>query len=282
MVQLSKNLQSKVDQVINLIQHAVKDRVVEVAYSGGKDSDVILELTKMAGVKYRAIYKNTTIDPPGTLKHYKSKGVEIIRPKDDFFTIVAKHGLSNRAHRMCCHYLKEYKILDDCIQGIRRCESVSRAKRYSPDDPIVCRVYSKSQHVNVILPILTWTNRDEYEFITKLHIQCHPLYYDEQGEFHVERRLGCWGCPLTSDQGMKDFLKNPRYLRPLVRAVKKFWETHPNSGITKKYVNPYVHIARNIFFRKDSDFYTVASADFHGNVVDWKEKLEKFFNIELP
>lgn len=282
MEQFSKGLQKKVDFAISLIQKAVRDNVVEVAYSGGKDSDVILELTKMAGVKYRAIYKNTTIDPPGTIKHCKENGVEIIRPKQDYFTLVSLHGLSNRNNRMCCHYLKEYKILDYCIQGIRRCESTARAKRYKESDPIVCRNYSKTQHVNVILPILSWNNRDEKEFIEKRHIRCHPLYYDENGKFHVERRLGCIGCPLQSDQGVSDFLKNPRWLRPLAKAIIKFWQTHPDAKCTKKYINPYGHLARNLFFHEDLEFNTTSSKDFHGEVIDWKQKLEHFFNIELP
>lgn len=37
---------------------------MELSYSGGKDSDVILELAKMSGIPFRPIYKKTTIDPP--------------------------------------------------------------------------------------------------------------------------------------------------------------------------------------------------------------------------
>ena len=48
----------------------------------------------MAGVKYRAIYKNTTIDPPGTIKHCKDNGVEIVRPKLSFFKLVEKKWIS--------------------------------------------------------------------------------------------------------------------------------------------------------------------------------------------
>ena len=65
---MTDELQKKVDRAVKLIRQAGRDGMtVEVAYSGGKDSDVILELTRMAGIKYRAIYKNTTIDPPGTI-----------------------------------------------------------------------------------------------------------------------------------------------------------------------------------------------------------------------
>ena len=129
---MTGELEKKVRQSVSLIQKAVGDKVVEVAYSGGKDSDVILELTKMAGVKYRAIYKNTTIDPVGTVKHCKEKGCEIVRPKNDatFFKLVEKKGFPNRRMRFCCEHLKEYKILDMVIIGVRKSESRKRAKRY--------------------------------------------------------------------------------------------------------------------------------------------------------
>lgn len=84
-------LQKKVDFAIKLLRSIpTEDSPVEISYSGGKDSDVILELAKMAGIKYRAIYKNTTIDPPGTIKHYKDNGVEITSPKINFFDLVKK------------------------------------------------------------------------------------------------------------------------------------------------------------------------------------------------
>lgn len=72
---MTEELQQKVERALKLIQSAGADgSVVEVSYSGGKDSDVILELARMAGIKYKAIYKNTTIDPPGTIRHVKDVG----------------------------------------------------------------------------------------------------------------------------------------------------------------------------------------------------------------
>lgn len=66
---MNEKLKLKVERAIILIQQAAhkaatNGEVLEIAYSGGKDSDVILELARMSGVKFRAIYKNTTIDPP--------------------------------------------------------------------------------------------------------------------------------------------------------------------------------------------------------------------------
>jgi phosphoadenosine phosphosulfate reductase len=93
----------KVARAVRLLQSIPKVGPIEVSYSGGKDSDVILELAKMAGIEYRAIYKNTTIDPPGTIKHCKEKGVEILTPKVTFFKMVEKRdirqGLADSAVR---------------------------------------------------------------------------------------------------------------------------------------------------------------------------------------
>lgn len=277
---MREELQEKVDTALRLIKAAVGEKVVEVSYSGGKDSEVILELTKMSGVKYRPIYKNTTIDPPGTIAHVKSKGVEIMEPEISFLKLLEKSGMPTRRARFCCDKLKEYKVLDISIQGIRRDESDRRAKNYSEDDPIICRIYGKKTNmVNVILPILSWTNEDVKEFIEERKIQCHPLYYDENKVFHVERRLGCLGCPLKSDNGRGDYKKYPKLFKQVVKNVKKWWDTHPNTRSRKKFRGVYGLIAHNLYYnsyekwrREDTNLF---------GQKDWKAFLEKEFNIKL-
>lgn len=136
-------LQKKVERAIRLIQSVkiVGGQPIEVAYSGGKDSDVILELVRMSGVEYRAIYKCTTIDPPGTIKHCEENGVEIMRPKESFFKIMRDKGIPNRYYRFCCSTLKEYPVLYNVVIGVRTAESRKRAERYK--EPVVCRVFNK-------------------------------------------------------------------------------------------------------------------------------------------
>ena len=102
---------------------------IAIAYSGGKDSDVILELAKMAGIPYRAIYKATTIDPPKTIAHAREMGAEIIRPKKTFFQLISENGFPTRFYRFCCSVLKEYKICDRTILGIRRSESRKKDRK---------------------------------------------------------------------------------------------------------------------------------------------------------
>ena len=89
---MTERLQKKVDRAIRLLQSIPQDGDIELSYSGGKDSDVILELAKMARIPYRAIYKNTTIDPPGAIAHAREMGAEVIRPKETFFQLVSRRG----------------------------------------------------------------------------------------------------------------------------------------------------------------------------------------------
>jgi len=177
---ISEQLQKKIDQAIKLLQGIAKgyDGEIEVAYSGGKDSDVILQLAKEAGINYRAIYKNTTIDPPGTIKHALEMGAEMVRPKKNFFQLVAEKGFPSRFKRFCCEQLKEYKVLDKAIIGVRKAESTARNNRYN--EPTQCRWYGAKKpenHVEQIFPILDWTDEDVKDFILDRNIQCAPVYY---------------------------------------------------------------------------------------------------------
>lgn len=272
--------EKKVARAIRLLKSIpTEEGPVEVSYSGGKDSDVILELTKMAGIPYRAIYRNTTIDPPGTIAHCRKKGVEIIQPKESFMQLVAKKGFPSRFSRFCCQVLKEYKVLDRAIQGIRRSESIKRRDRYK--EPEICRVYSKDSKARVYLPILDWTDDDVARFVAERNIECHPLYYDENRMFHVERRLGCIGCPLKSDNGKGDYLRYPTMLKARIRAHKKFLETHPNSKTLEYFGNIYNATFFQMFCNNLSEYRLKMSTDLWGNSLDTKQFLEDYFKTKL-
>lgn len=275
---MTDELKKKIDRVIRLLQSVGNDgKVIEVSYSGGKDSDVILELAKMAGINYRAIYKNTTIDPPGTIKHVREMGVEIKRPEKSFFQIIEQKGFPTRRARFCCEKLKEYRILDTAIQGIRRDESSARAKRYK--EPVICRLYGKGQHVNVVLPILDWTIKDEYQFIKERNIKLASLYYDKDGRLNLTKRLGCMGCPLRSDNGLADFKERPSLVRAWCRAGKKWMDIHPNAASHKKFGNVYRLFVQDVFFHSYLDFQSATSGMFGD--IDCKKFLEDYFKIRL-
>lgn len=279
-----EQLKRKIERGIKLLQAGEKvarensNQPLELCYSGGKDSDVILRLAQMAGVKFRAIYKNTTIDPPGTPAHAKKMGAEVVMPKLSFRKLIEKKGLPSRQRRFCCEYLKEYKILDYAVLGIRAVESAKRAKLYT--EPEKCHVYNKKDRVRYYMPILDWTNNDVKLFLETEDIQCHPLYYNEAGEFCPDRRLGCMCCPLASLKKRKqEFVKYPKMLGLYLRAMAVYRETHPYKCDTVNDI--YKELVMTLFCKNKQEFLLKFGNTMFDKEIDCKMFLEKYFNVEL-
>lgn len=281
---MNKELEKKVEQAIRLLQVCYKaaGEPLEIAYSGGKDSDVILELAKMSGIEYRAIYKNTTIDPPGTIQHVLEKGAKIIRKNETFFHLVSTNGFPNRMRRFCCKVLKEYKVMDDVVMGIRRCESTKRYKNYS--EPTECRIYgSKAEHVNAIYPILDWTDKNEFDFINDRKIKLHPLYYREDGSVDITRRLGCMCCPLKYYKGrIADFKRWPGMVRAYLRNGNMYLKSHPASKTALRFADVCEWFAADVMYASYADFAKSKSGGAFAQNTDYKKLLEDYFHIELP
>ena len=80
-----------------------------LAYSGGKDSDVILALAKMAGVHFEAVHNLTTVDKPETIYYVRSHPeVRIERPERTMWQLIVDKMIPpTRIMRYCCSELKE-------------------------------------------------------------------------------------------------------------------------------------------------------------------------------
>lgn len=278
---ITEELQRKIDGSIKLLRAVQKsrpDEIIEVAYSGGKDSDVILQLAKEAGINYEAIYKNTTIDPPGTIKHAQEMGATILQPKKTFRQLIEEKGFPNRFRRFCCSELKEYKVRDVCIIGVRCEESRKRAERYK--EPTECRIGIDRERISAIYPILEWTTKDVSDFLLDRGIKCAPVYYDENGMFHAERRLGCMCCPLTSKKKRIDEFKMYKgMVRFYIKAGQKYMDTHQNIKIHNKFENAIEFFYYNVFCDRDED-WRLAKSGFFGKT-DFKGFLEDYFNVKL-
>lgn len=275
--------EKKIEFALKLLRSIPQDGPIELCYSGGKDSDVILELAKMSGIPFVPIYKQTTIDPPGTTSHVKEMGVEIRRPKETFFQLVERKGNPSRYRRFCCEALKEYKIYDRAIVGIRRSESSKRAARYK--EPEICRVYPRTKEkVRQYFPILEWTDEDVERFIRERGLRCAPVYYDADGVFHVERRLGCIACPLRSDNGLADYKQYPKFLKAQIKAYQHYLDRHKAS----KWYNRIGGRAENAFFyflfcKTDEEYQMLTGSVqlFEEERVNPKAFMEEYFGIEL-
>lgn len=285
---MSEELQIKINRAIKLLQSAAEKAAeagqpLELCYSGGKDSDVILELAKMSGIKYRAIYKCTTIDPPGTIKHAIDNGTEIVRPEETFFQLIRRKGLPSRLVRFCCQILKEYKILDYAVVGIRRSESKKREELYK--EPEQCRVYANKDKVRQYLPILDWTDDDVTEFISERGIKCHPLYYDENGNFDVKQRLGCMCCPLAwKKHRIEEFKKHPIMVRQYIRNASYYFDNHYKNNNRKGetlFNNVYEWFTMTVFCESMTEFRERFGKNLFDEAVDCKKFLEDYFKVSL-
>lgn len=247
---------------------------LEVAYSGGKDSDLLLFLARqtLAGKEsiLHPVYHCTTIDPPYTTAHCVANGVEVMMPEVPLLKMIEKKGLSTRWSRWCCEYYKERLPVERrVLMGIRRAEGVKRAKRYR--EPEECRV-KKGMKVRQYYPLLFLTDKDVEEVISHYGIRCHPLYYDEQGRFIVQRRLGCIGCPMsTIEKRIADFRRYPKFFLALAKAVRRFREAHSKSKTAKRFKDEWQTIACNLY-----------ESDVVNNVLfetDWEKELKRIIGI---
>ena len=291
---MNAQLEKKIERAIKLIQSAaqqskLKGQTLEIAYSGGKDSDVILELDKMAKVKFEAKYRNTTIDPKGTIQHCKENKVEILRPKKTFLQCIETSGYPTMFKRHCCGFLKEYKVNDVVVIGVRRSESKKRAERYK--EPTECRFYDRHKKkvemmVQAFYPILDWDDEDIKSFIISRKIKVHPLYYDENGLFHVERRLGCVGCPLIyKKKRIEQFKANPNMVKLWIRGGRKYLLKHKddkNSSVYKYFNgNVYEWFCMQLFCNSMDEFYKMFGSNMFEEKIDCKTFLENYFNIKF-
>jgi phosphoadenosine phosphosulfate reductase len=204
------------------------------AFSGGKDSIVIKELAKMAGVRVEWRYHVTTVDPPEIIYYIKEKHPDVIfvRPRyGNLFARIPKKGvMPTRAMRWCCNEYKEFYYHNrSVILGIRIAEG-SRRKNIWP----TCIVVNpKKKEQKNILPIRLWEDKDVWNFIGYRGIPYCKLY--DEGF----TRLGCVGCPLTSAKHIeREFNRWPKFKSMWLSAFKKLWDA--KNGTTQKNGEPWI------------------------------------------
>lgn len=217
-------LKDKIKQAERLIKSVTAMHNTALSFSSGKDSVLLDYLAKEVNARVKRFHNVTTIDPPGTISFAEKCGCDIMRNELSFLDLVEKKGFPTMFRRFCCKELKERYYSDYALFGIRKNESVKRNACYSAFDDIY--YYSKKKFTNRFFPLLYFTDEDVAEVINSHSLECHPLYYDHQGTFRVERRLGCIGCPLQGDRGKMDYLQYPILLKQVLRRGIIFHQRH--------------------------------------------------------
>ena len=141
---LTQEQEKKVEVAYERFRWAAKeaerlfDMPIVVQYSGGKDSDVILQLAKESGVPFRVTHNLTTADPPDNVYYIRrvfaalrEEGIDcrINVPRRSLWKIMRETlVIPSRLMRVCCGELKERKMPDApyIVTGVRWSESANR------------------------------------------------------------------------------------------------------------------------------------------------------------
>lgn len=246
-----------------------KDRPYWLAFSGGKDSCVILELAKMSGVKFEAHYNVTSVDPPELVRFVKKVHPEVSfdiphdkngKPISMWSLIKANTMPPTRVMRYCCKELKESSGKGTItVTGVRWAESVNRktnqglvtvhGKRGSNKDVIENVGARKTQRGGVVLNDDNDDARRAVEvcFRTRKTL-VNPIidWQDEDVWEFIHKynvpycklydegitRLGCIGCPMGGRKGMeRDFERYPKYKEQYLRCFDKIIENRKRIGL---------------------------------------------------
>lgn len=218
----------------------MSDKGFFLAFSGGKDSQAIYHVAKLAGVLFEAHYSLTTLDPPELVRFIRSNYPDVItdRPKETFAQIcIRKKALPTQTMRFCCAVLKEGQGAGTVtLTGVRKAESVKRSKRneveisnrkfsgtteqfdqftYSKEiEGIQC---VKGKDKIIVNPIIDWTERDVWHFLNEVVRVEHCCLYDQGW-----RRIGCLFCPMARKSEIQSHEKRyPKYKDMILRTIHK-------------------------------------------------------------
>ena len=208
--------QSKTEIAIDFIREHEPAEGYFVGFSGGKDSQVLLKLVEMSGVKHTAYY-TLMHDAPELIKfirkHYRD--VKIIKAEKNFYQYIVDVFPPHRMARWCCKYIKEkpsVKIpLVHRLLGIRAEESSGRAKQGMINKRTKKRI---NYH-----PIFGWLEWEVWDFIEH-HNMPYCSLYDEGFS-----RLGCVVCPLRSAKDRQIHRNRfPVQHKLFEKACLKWWD----------------------------------------------------------
>ena len=248
------------------------DMPLVVQYSGGKDSDVILQLAKESGVPFRVTHNLTTADPPDNVYYIRrvfaalrEEGIDcrINVPRRSLWRIMRETlVIPSRIMRVCCSELKERRMPDApyIVTGVRWAESAGRRAKsgiamvytarergveekaaaaglLTTDDASSRRLFEQCQlrGVRVLNPIIDWSDDDVWSYLHSRGIEGNPLYKEGW------TRIGCVGCPLAGRRARElAFARYPKLYKAWRDAIAYVIEQRKEMG------NPMILMGRPV------------------------------------
>lgn len=232
------------------VYQTTKIDVFLASFSGGKDSQVVLDLCTRAipPSDFEVIYSDTGYELPTSLAlyeevkaHYHKLFPELrfrtARNHESVLNYWDKIGTPSDTHRWCCSVMKTaplYRLLK--IEGTNkqarvltfdgvRAEESTRRSNYE-------RIGRGVKHNMVInaRPILEWTTTEIFLYLFKYQLTINPAY--RQGM----TRVGCLICPFSSE--WNEMIANENYQKKLNPFLQKIEDYAKRGGIkdVKEYI----------------------------------------------
>lgn len=113
----SPGLRYRLQKSVELLRKAEKlalrydaENGFNLAFSGGKDSQALYHVAQLAGVKFKAFFSPTTIDPPQVIRFIRKQypDVQFRKVKMSIYQMALRKGIfPTKKLRWCCMEFKE-------------------------------------------------------------------------------------------------------------------------------------------------------------------------------
>jgi len=208
-----RNTMTREERSIKILESFEPKNGYHLAFSGGKDSQVLYDICLKAGVKFTAYFCRTSVDPPEVISFIKENYPDVIflKPKLTMYQLILQRkALPTRIMRFCCEVLKEYAGSGQIVlTGIRSAESNNRKLRPQIE-------MDKSKFKLFIHPIKDWSDNQVWNYLKKNKIDVNILYKEGYG------RIGCIGCPMASTKAkFREFERFPKHKVAYIKTIEK-------------------------------------------------------------
>lgn len=264
---MNKAFEKKLNHSIELLRKAERialkydrDDGFYLAFSGGKDSQALYHVAKMAGVKFKAHMSLTSVDPPEVIRFVKNVYPDVVlhKPKMSIYQRAVERGiLPTMRVRWCCADFKESAGAGKVtLIGIRKEESARRAKRHEVEvsdrkfggNLEEFEAWSKTQIEKQQNKSKRKINEDEFSVKADNEVRCingkdsiliSPIFdWSEKDVWYFLNevakvphcslydegftRIGCILCPMSQyKQKLKEMQRYPHVKRNWIEAIKK-------------------------------------------------------------
>jgi len=215
-----------VDASRSLIESALAFGKATVAFSGGKDSSLVLHLVREIDPSIQAVFTDTGIESTSTLEVVRqTPNCETIHPNMNYWQIIRKHGWPGqkdkaRSHgNACCRILKEtpahhwyhYNAIDVVFTGLTMAESHQRAIGTDYRGPFY---YAKTWGCYMCHPIWDWRANEVLDYLRANNIAYNSSY--DRGAL----RVGCTACTAYKGWHERMLHDDPQMYLRVLRVMK--------------------------------------------------------------